>query len=412
MTMLYTIGALMALVAMLFIALPLLRQRKPDTAPAQDAANVAIYTDQIAELDNDLRNNLLTQTQYDLAKPELERRMLQDVPVHEAPAPASAEQSSRWFGASLSLLVPLLAIGIYFQIGTPDAINAPAQLEQVADAHNQEIEAILPQLLQHLQNQPDDIEAWKNLGRAMLALQRFEEAAQAFEKITQITPKSAAAFADYADSLGMAQGQKLAGKPTQMIAQALKLDPKNPKARYLAGFASIEAGDIKAAIKHWETLLAQLPPEQRGVDALREKIAELKQQAGLASPAADAVAAVKPAAGTAPSISGQARLNSALQSQASPEDTVFVFARAIQGPKMPLALMRVQVKDLPVAFNLDDSMAMSPQMKLSSFPDVVIVARVSKNGTAITQPGDLEGVSAPVKLGARNVQVEISRKVQ
>lgn len=410
MTMLYTIGALMALVAMLFIALPLLRQRQADTAPAQDDANVAIYTDQIAELDNDLRNNLLTQAQYNLAKPELERRLLQDVPQGETLAPAT--QSARWFGVGLSLLVPLLAIGIYFQIGAPDAIHAPALIAQNEDAHNQEIEAILPQLLQHLQKQPDDVDALKNLGRAMLALQRFDDAALAFEKITQITPKSAAAFADYADSLGMAQGQKLAGKPTQMIAQALKLDPKNPKARYLAGFASIEAGDLKAAVKHWETLLAQLPPEQRGVDSLREKIAELKQQAGLASPVSDAVAAAKPAAGAAPSISGQASLNAALKSQASPEDTVFVFARAVAGPKMPLALMRVQVKDLPVKFNLDDSMAMSPQMKLSSFPEVVIVARVSKSGTAITQPGDLEGVSAPVQLGARNVQVEISRKVQ
>jgi len=217
MTMLYTIGALMALVAMLFIALPLLRQRQADTAPAQDDANVAIYTDQIAELDNDLRNNLLTQAQYNLAKPELERRLLQDVPQGETLAPAT--QSARWFGVGLSLLVPLLAIGIYFQIGAPDAIHAPALIAQNEDAHNQEIEAILPQLLQHLQKQPDDVDAWKNLGRAMLALQRFDDAALAFEKITQITPKSAAAFADYADSLGMAQGQKLAGKPTQMIAQ-------------------------------------------------------------------------------------------------------------------------------------------------------------------------------------------------
>lgn len=409
MTTLYTIGALMALAAMLFIALPLLRQRKVETAPAQEAANVAIYSDQIAELDNDLRNNLLTQAQYDLAKPELERRLLQDVAQDATATPA--KQSAPWFGIGLSLLVPLLAIGIYFQIGAPDAIHAPALVAQTEDAHNQEIEAILPQLLQHLQKQPDDVDAWKNLGRAMLALQRFDEAAQAFEKITQITPKSATAFADYADSLGMAQGQKLAGKPTQMIAQALKLDPKNPKARYLAGFASIEAGDLNAAIKHWETLLAQLPPEQRGVDSLREKIAELKQQAGLASPAPD-TAAVKPAADSAASISGLANLNAALKSQASPEDTVFVFARAVAGPKMPLALMRVQVKDLPVKFNLDDSMAMSPQMKLSSFAEVVIVARVSKSGTAITQPGDLEGVSAPVKLGARNVQVDISRKVQ
>lgn len=409
MTMLYLIGAVMALVAMLFIALPLLRRtRKPGVAPEQDAANVAIYTDQLAELEDDLSNRLLSQTQFDLAKPELERRLLQDVPAGVTQAPA--QQSARWFGVLLSLLIPLIAIGLYFQLGTPEALNAPAPVDQTVSAQEQEIEAILPRLVQHLREQPGDIAGWKNLGRALLALQRFDEAAQAYEKITLITPKSAQAFADYADALGMAQGQKLAGKPTQVIAQALKLDPKNPKARYLAGFASIEAGNLKEAIMHWEKLLAELPPEQRGVDTLREKIAELKQKTGL--PSATTGTEAKSTAVASATISGQAQLNAALKNQASPEDTVFVFARAVDGPKMPLALLRVKVKDLPVDFKLDDSMAMSPQMKLSNFPNVVIVARVSKNGTAIPQPGDLEGVSAPVKLGAHNVKIEITRKIE
>lgn len=400
----------MALIAMLFVALPLLRTHKTDMAPAHDAANLAIYTDQLAELENDLNNRLISQTQFDLAKPELERRLLQDIPVGAGPAPTL--QNSRWLGFTLALLLPLLAIGIYSQLGAPEAINAPTMTAQTDDSQDQEIAAILPRLQQHLQEQPEDIEAWKNLGRAMLALQRFDEAAQAYEKITQITPKSAQAFADYADALGMVQGQKLLGKPTQMIAQALKLDSKNPKALYLAGFASIEAGNPKEGVMHWEKLLAELPPEQRGVESLRQKIAELKQQAGLPDTTAQTTAEAKPTSGAKATISGQARLSATLQSQASPEDTVFVFARAVAGPKMPLALLRVKVKDLPVKFNLDDSMAMSPQMKLSNFPEVVIVARVSKSGTAITQPGDLEGVSAPVKLGASKVQVEISRKIE
>ncbi len=409
MTMLYLIGAVMALIAMLFIALPLLRRtRKPGVAPEQDAANVAIYTDQLAELEDDLSNRLLSQTQFDLAKPELERRLLQDVPAGVTQAPA--QQSARWFGVLLSLLIPLIAIGLYFQLGTPEALNAPAPVDQTVSAQEQEIEAILPRLVQHLREQPGDIAGWKNLGRALLALQRFDEAAQAYEKITLITPKSAQAFADYADALGMAQGQKLAGKPTQVIAQALKLDPKNPKARYLSGFASIEAGNVKEAIMHWEKLLAELPPEQRGVDTLREKIAELKQKAGL--PSATTGAEAKSTTVASATISGQAQLNAALKNQASPEDTVFVFARAVDGPKMPLALLRVKVKDLPVDFKLDDSMAMSPQMKLSNFPNVVIVARVSKSGTAIPQSGDLEGVSAPVKLGTHNVKIEITRKIE
>jgi cytochrome c-type biogenesis protein CcmH len=408
MTTLYLIGALMALVAMLFVALPLLRTRsKSDASPAQDAANVSIYNDQLAELETDLNNGLLSQQQFDLAKPELERRLLQDVSAGGAIAPAV--QSPRWIGIVLAILVPVIAVALYFKLGNPEAINAPTFSDQ-ANAQGQEVEAMLPKIMQQLKAHPDDVEAWQMLGRAMFALQRFPDAAKAYEQITQLQPDSAQAFADYADALGMAQDQKLAGKPAELIKKALKLDPQNPKARYLAGFASIEEGNLKEAIAHWEKLLAQLPPEQKGVDMLREKIAELRQQAGMPA-LAEATPSAKPADASA-SISGKARINAALKGQASPEDTLFIFARAVSGPKMPLALLRVKVKDLPVDFSLDDSMSMSPQMKLSNFPEVVIVARVSKSGTAMTQPGDLEGVSAPVKLGARNVQVEISRKIE
>ncbi len=409
MTTLYLIGALMALVAMLFVALPLLRARsKSDTSPAQDAANVSIYNDQLAELETDLNNGLLSQQQFDLAKPELERRLLQDVSAGGAIAPAV--QSPRWVGIVLAILVPVIAGALYFKLGNPEAINAPTFSDQ-ASAQGQEVEAMLPKIMQQLKAHPDDVEAWQMLGRAMFALQRFPEAAKAYDQITQLQPDSAQALADYADALGMAQGQKLAGKPTELIKKALRLDPQNPKARYLAGFASIEEGNLKGAIAHWEQLLAELPPEQTGVDMLREKIAELRQQAGMPAATAEAAPRAKPADAAA-SISGKARINAALKDQAAPEDTLFIFARAVSGPKMPLALLRVKVKDLPVDFTLDDSMSMSPQMKLSNFPDVVIVARVSKSGTAMTQPGDLEGVSAPVKLGARNVQVEISRKIE
>ncbi len=412
MTLLYVIGALMALVATLFVALPLLRGTKQSAAPAQDAANVAIYTDQLAELESDLKTGLLTQQQFDHAKPELERRLLQDVSAGGAAAPAASPAMPRWAGILTSVLVPVCAVGMYFLIGQPEAtepsVFAQPSQDQAQDPQQQQIEAMLPQIEQRLKEQPDDIAAWTMLGRVMMALQRFPEAAQAYEKITQITPNSAQAFADYADALGMVQGQALSGKPAQMIAQALKLDPNHPKALYLAGFAAIEAGDPKKAVAQWEKLLAQLPPEQKGVDTLRQKIADLRQQAGLP----EAAATTKPAAVATASVSGQARLSPALKALANPEDTVFVFARAVSGPRMPLSMLRIQVKDLPADFNLDESMGMSPQMKLSDFPEVVIVARVSKAGSAVPQPGDLEGVSAPVKLGTRNLKIEITRKIE
>ena len=181
----------------------------------------------------------------------------------------------------------------------------------------------------------------------------------------------------------------------------MKLDPTNGKALYLAGFAAQEAGKPALAIAHWEKLLAQLPPESEGASVLRQNLAQLKPAS------TDAAAAPNDA-----TVSGEIRLAASLKNNAGPQDTVFIFARAVSGSKIPLAMLRVQVKDLPVNFKLDDSMAMSPQMKLSTVSEVVIVARVSKNGTAMAQPGDLEGASAPVKVGAKNVAVEITKQIQ
>ncbi|MBT9613314.1 MAG: c-type cytochrome biogenesis protein CcmI [Burkholderiales bacterium] len=404
MTLFIALSTLMALSAALIIALPLMRGLRGQhvSAPAQDAANVAIYTDQQAELDTDLINGLLSQAQFDLAKHELERRLLQDArPTAES---AASITTVRWPAIVTALMVPLLALGLYLKIGNlsaldPAALNPPAADPMISQLH--QVEALLPKLEQRLQAQPNDPTGWDMLGKSYMALERYPEAAKAYAMLAELQPREAQVFADYADAQAMAQGQTLAGKPTELIAQALKLDPTNGKALYLAGFAAQEAGNPKLAIAHWEKLIAQLPPDSEGATVLRQNLAELKQKIG--SPASGQASA---------SVSGQVRLAAILKDKPSPQDTLFVFARAVEGPKMPLAMLRVQVKDLPLNFKLDDSMAMSPQMKLSNFPEVVIVARISKSGGAVPQPGDLEGMSAPVKLGAKNIAVEISRKVE
>lgn len=401
MTTFIALSALMALCAAFIIALPLLHGRQA-AAPAQDAANVAIYTDQQAELETDLAQGVLSQAQFDLAKHELERRLLQDVsPPAES---ATTVKPARWPGIVAALMVPLLAIGLYLKIGNPNALDPAALNPPAADpmiTQLQQVETLLPKLEQRLQAQPNDPTGWDMLGKSYMALERYPEAAKAYAKLAELQPREAQVFADYADAQAMAQGQTLTGKPSELIAQALKLDPANEKALYLAGYAAQEAGNRKAAMAHWGKLLAQLPPESEGAAVLRQNLAELKQQtAGQAGAQADA------------SVSGQVRLAATLQGKPAPQDTVFVFARAVEGPKMPLAMLRAQVKDLPLNFTLDDSTAMSPQMKLSNFPEVVIVARISKSGGAVPQPGDLEGVSAPVKLGAKNIVIEISRKIE
>ena len=395
------LSALMTLGAAFFIARPLLRglRTQQTTAPAQAAANVAIYTDQQTELEADLRNGVLSQAQFELAQHELERRLLQDVSATESPASAPL---ARWPGLITIMMVPLLAIGLYLAIGNSKALDPAALTPPANDSLTQlqQMQGMLPKLEQRLQAQPNDPVGWDMLGKAYMALERYPEAAKAYAKLAELQPNEAQVFADYADAQAMAQGQTLVGKPAELIARALKLDPANGKALYLAGFAAQESGKPNVAMAHWGTLLAQLPPESEGAVTLRQNLAELKLQLG------------EQAVQAGSDVSGQVRLSANLKDQPALEDTLFIFARAVKGPKMPLAMLRVQVKDLPVNFKLDDSMAMSPQMKLSDFAEVVIVARVTKSGAAVPQAGDLEGVSAPVKLGSKNVAVEISKKIQ
>ena len=412
MTTFIALSTLMALCAAIIIALPLMRglRGRPSSAPAQDAANVAIYADQQAELEADLVNGVLSQANFDLAKHELERRLLQDVRL--VTEPVATVKTVRWPGIVAALVVPLMALGLYLQIGAPNALN-PGVLtppSPVALTQLKQVEAMLPKLEQRLQAQPNDATAWAMLGKANMALERFSEAVKAYAILAKLEPGEAQVFADYADAQAMAQGQTLTGKPTELIAQALRLDPNNGKALYLAGFAAQESGNPKEAITHWEKLLTQVPPDSENAAVIQKKLAEMKQQVGVPVSAQPMGAPVSAQADA--KVSGQVRLASALENKPAPDDTLFVYARAVQGPKMPLAMLRVQVKDLPVSFSLDDSMAMTPQMKLSNFPEVVIVARVSKSGGAVAQPGDLEGVSAPVKLGTKNISVEISKQIQ
>ena len=402
MTIFIALSAFMTLFAALIIALPLLRglRGQQATSPAQATANVAIYTDQQAELEADLINGVLSPAQFELAKHELERRLLQDVSPTK---PAASAPLLRWPGLIAIMMVPLLAIGLYLAIGNSKALDPAALTPPVNDALTQlqQVQSMLPKLEQRLQAQPNDPIGWDMLGKSYMALERYPEAAKAYAKLAELQPDEAQVFADYADAQAMAQGQTLVGKPSELIAQALKLDPANGKALYLAGFAAQESGKPNVAMAHWGTLLAQLPPDSEGAVTLRQNLAELKLQLGEQSGVQ---------AGS--DVSGQVRLSAHLKDLPAPQDTVFVFARAVKGPKMPLAMLRVQVKDLPVKFKLDDSMAMSPQMKLSDFAEVVIVARISKTGAAVPQPGDLEGISAPVKLGAKNVTVEILKTIQ
>ena len=408
----WILAALFAVAALAFVLPALLARGRRAQSVAGDATNIAVYRDQIRELDADLASGTLAREQHDEARRELERRMLEDVRV--ANPAASAAGPGRSTALAVGIALPLLAATLYFAVGNPQAI-APAPAG--GDGHGitqQQVESMAERLAARLKENPDDAKGWGMLGRTYSVLDRFPEAVAAYENAIKRSPPDAQLLADYADVLAMAQGRTLMGAPEKIIAQALQVDPDNVKALALAGTVAFQKKDFKGAIVHWERILKVVPPDSDMADSIRDSIADAQKLAGI-SAKPDAAPKASPAPTTSAAstaVSGTVSLAPALAAKVSPDDTVFIFARPAEGPRMPLAALRKRVRDLPATFTLDDSMAMTPAAKLSNHAQVVVGARVSKGGNPAVQPGDLEGLSAPVKPGATGIAVLINSEAR
>lgn len=406
MTAFVLIAGLLAIGALAFVVLPLLK-RGSNSGVSRNAINVAVYRDQLRELEADLRAGTLAQDQYERSRGEIETRLLQDVSATEGVA---ARPGSKLGAIAFAIALPVCALAIYLVVGNPQAIQMAGTPQSTAHGvSGEQMLAIVEKLAARMRANPEDPEGWKILARSYAALGRFKEASEAYANATARSPGDAQLFADYADALAMAQGRSLEGEPEKLIARALAVDPRNVKALALAGTVAFNRKDYAKAVEYWERILAVVPPDSESAQGARANIAEARSLAG-GTLAAQPPAA--PAAADATRVSGTVKLAPALAAKVEPNDTVFIFARAAEGPRMPLAILRRQASDLPVEFALDDSMAMTPQMKLSSFPLVVIGARVSKSANATPQPGDLEGLSAPIKAGANGVSVVIDSEVR
>jgi cytochrome c-type biogenesis protein CcmH len=428
------IGAIMIAVACAVVLVPLWRRAPADVVDRQ-ASNLAILRDQLGELDADLASGTISREQYEQSRAELSRRAIEEGGDADAKAPAESRSGQR-VALVLAATLPVFAIGLYVLLGTPGAVDfsrptATAQRGGQHDFTPQQIGEMADKLRAKLAREPENGEGWAMLGRTYYALQRYYEAAAAYEEAVKRLPDNADLLADYADTLGVVQNQSLEGKPMEAIERALKINPKQWKALALAGTAAFDRKDYAAAAGYWERMKETVPAGSEMAQSVDASIKEARELGGLATaakaaaPAAQSSSAamVADAAKAGPGntsssaangnarVSGTVSLAPAISTQAKPDDVVFIFARATEGPRMPLAIMRKQVKDLPATFTLEDGMAMSPALKLSNFADVVIGARVSKSGNAIAQSGDLEGLSAPVKVGASNVGVVIDRRV-
>jgi len=344
-----------------------------------------------------------------------------------AGAPASAEPAPRpstRLVALVSIAVLAIAVAGYAITGSPELATGKVPVAQGEGSPHEmgaeQFAAAVERLAEKLKEQPDNAEGWAMLARSYVQLGRFPDAVPAFQKAVSLAGNDARLLADYADALAVKNNRVLDGEPTQLIERALKIEPDNLKALALAGTAAYNRKDYAAAVKHWERMAQVAPPDSPWRDQLMSSIAEARQLGGLggAAPAkpapapATAQAANPPAATGAASVRGTVRLAPALAAQAKPDDTVFIVARAAEGPRIPLAVLRKQVKDLPFDFTLDDSLAMQPAMRISAFPRIVVDARVSKSGQAQPAAGDLAGRSAPVANDTRGLVIEISEVVK
>ncbi len=292
MILFWVICALLILVALVFVLPPALRHSDESDVKSDDErrqANVAVYRDQLSELDADLRNGLVGEDQYTQDREEIERRLLEDTAQQvRSKNTGSVPVNARNTAYLLGLGIPFIAVIFYLKVGEPHLIENPAPVGMPAAAtaaapaerSQEQIEANVAKLAQKLQSNPNDAQGWTMLARSYSSMEKFSEAANAYSKATELTPKDADLLAEYAFATAMANGRTLAGKPTELINQALKVDPENAKALQLAGSAAFEAKDYKKAIDYWQRVLKKVPPNSEVGQAITERINEAKTLSG------------------------------------------------------------------------------------------------------------------------------------
>ncbi len=447
----------MLILALAFVLVPLLRTRHMNRAGANpitdSASNVAIFRAQKNEIEQDFAGALISSDEHDEALKELSIRVAAEVKgdatsIDALPAPSHVVSRGVWVVATLALIgIPLSAVLMYASLGSPQVItgtanaNAARAPEGAANAPqngstpstastasgaaetnpavtDKQILAMVDSLAAKMQQNPSDPKGWVLLARSQNALGRFADATKSYERAAALLPNDAQVLADYADASAMTQDGRFDGKPLALIKQALQLDATNMKALALAGTAEMRLGNKAESLKHWEklkTLVAKDSDDAREVDSI---IAEVKGSSigkpalATAPPATATLGGPAAASAATPNkaTTGSVTIAPELLAKIAAGDTLFVFARAVNGPKMPLAIVRVAApKSWPFQFSLDDSMAMAPGMNLSAFPEVTIEARISKSGGAQPQTGDLAGQSTPLTPGTNNIGVVISR---
>ena len=422
--MFWIISAILIVIALAFI-LPVLMKRE-DVQDATREQNISIAKEQLADLELRFQQNDIDKESYQSTKDELELSLFNDLTQTELNSLKTGKDSSSKFVDTwpVLLLIPLIAIPVYLNLGNLDfakeldpkvvakeAVRARIPLK--ADG-TPDIEKITNNLKAEMEKNPTDPKGWYMLGRSYMLLKHFPEAAESFDKSLSLRPDLAETMLSLADALSMDNNGQLVGRPRELVKKALTLEPKNITALWLSGMAASQSGEYPEAIIQWQKVLPFLgdkPDEQTAVSNL---IAEAKsrlntdQKNELTTKIEQSAAEnINNSVTKGAEIKVTISLADNLKDKASPDDYVFIYAKAMSGPPMPLAAVRKQVKELPLEVVLNDEMAMMPNLKLSSFKNVAVGARVSKTGQPIPQNGDLFNEKPDVKSGD-SISIEIN----
>ena len=414
--------ALAMMVLALFIILHTSRSRDSRDYKENKEAVLIVYKQQFADLEVDVNNGTLTEEQAAMARLELDHALLNAMEGKNGESDhvnGDMSISSDWvLNSVIMLLLPVLAIALYYKLGQPDLVSASGFTATVIDSQssNEElpsIEVLVVGLEQRLQQTPDDEKGLWMLTRTYMALGRHADALTTVEHLYSLTGDDAAALLLYANVLTLNNGESFAGKPEELIQQALTLEPDSVSGLWLAGLAARQRADHDSAIAYWQHLLPLVADDESASEQVRQLLAGVP---GGQSKEISVVAISKQTINSDTSQNSdvivEVSLSAELIGEADADDMLFVFARAEDGLPMPVAVSRLRVADLPVTVILNDAMAMMPSRLLSGFEEVQITARISKTGNAIAQSGDLTSeIKSALVGGADPVKLTINRFV-
>lgn len=376
-------AGLLLLVALSFLLIPVLRERRAQREEDRTALNVALYQERIAELQSQQAEGVLDAAQMDSGRAEAARELLADT---EGVAPARVSRLGKPLPLLAAVLVPVLGLGLYLHFGASDKVELTREFAQAP----QSMQEMTQRLERAVAAQPDSAEGVYFLGRTYMAQDRPADAAKMFERAVNLAGRQPELLGQWAQAQYFADNKKWSDKVQALTDEALKADPKEVTSLGLLGIAAFEGERYQEAIDYWNRLLAQLPPQDKSREALQGGITRATEKLQ----ASGGKVAQAPATKAAALLKVRVDLASELKAKVQPGDSVFIFARAVSGPPAPLAAKRLTVADLPVTVELGDADAMMPQLKLSNFPEVQLVARISRAGQPTA--GEWVGRSGPL----------------